>query len=304
MRQHRTRARQARCAEDATGKIHQRARDAEHTRVAADHRLPIRALIPQRAARDDCTAVEREEEAIQWQAVLRERAQSFRRPNRRKLMASRVTIEHFEHLGNALRCGRFDAERAVVATPRRSHEQRVQFREERIPRQTARAAFQQPPRTVVVGCDACEIQVRRVVPLQRAEEAVAVPQDAEAPARRRVEAKFAEVAHAPRRTIHPALAARAAAHAHEPIIFKGDDRLIFATRDIRPAKIIGLALECDADRAAHWILAEQSADRGVVRGSRGGECDTGFQPVAHRRDAGVTQFAVSSGPCHDSSPSG
>ena len=105
-----------------------------------------------------------------------------------------------------------------------------------------------------------------------------------------IEPQFCEIARAPRHAIHPAFTRRAATHAHKTRTGVRDDRVILPTGQVRAAEIIRLALEIQADRAAHRVVPQQATDRLVLR--LGGDCEA------------RAQFASSSGPCHDSSPSG
>ena len=145
-------------------------------------------------------------------------------------------------------------------------------------------------RARVVRDDGGEIAARRIRGRQFGEKAVALAQHRATSAHPVGEAKLREIADARPHAAHPALAPRAAAHAGECAAGESQNRRILAACHVFPGKIIRFALECHIRRAAHRRLAEQAADFGVV----------GFF-----RDAEYARAHVaSSGPCHDSSPSG
>src|SRR5687767_1981924 len=100
--------------------------------------------------------------------------------------------------------------------------------------------------------------------MQLTKKPIAVTEDAGASLSPAIETKFPEISDPGDALIYPCVARCASAHAHEALLIERHDRAVVGATHARAAEVIGFALESDRDRAAHWILTQQTPDRCVV----------------------------------------
>ena len=101
--------------------------------------------------------------------------------------------------------------RTIARWQKQSHE----FSDEFVGRHSGQSAFQKPSRRVIVGGDACKVEIRRVVGLESAKEFVAAPKNVETTGLPGAQTQAAQIADPPGRAVDEAPANRAKARAYD-----------------------------------------------------------------------------------------
>src|ERR1700678_617295 len=110
------------------------------------------------------------------------------------------------------------AGRPILRWQKHSHE----FSDEFVGRHSGQTAFQKPSCNMIVGGNACKIEIRRVVGLERSEDFVAAPKNVETTGLPGAQTQAAQIANPPGRTVDEAPANRAKARAYDPARLAGD----------------------------------------------------------------------------------